>query len=401
MPADSLSVTLAVSTASYQKTLAARLVSARMLRQAIDLGPALPILEPNRDGALERVESFPAYEFSKRVVWRIWRALPEKIRPRPPMTLSVWLADRLVSTRMAPCRIFHGCIGLCLFSLRTAKKQGAICLVENAACHPRLWKRVEREECRRFGANCRGGSGNQAERLLRRMDREFAECDRIVVPSLVAQQSFAEYGHKEKTVVVQTGVDADFFLPPLAARTSATFRVCYVGRVEHAKGVGYLLEAWKRLCFRDAELLLVGEVKTQMKSFLKNYANCGVRLAGFLSPREVARCYHEASLFVQPSPNEGLAQVLLEAMASGLPVVATDRTGAGECMTSGKEGLLVPARNADALAGALLWCYQHREERGKMGLAARQRIENQFTLAHYNERVMALYRSLAGSLGLK
>ena len=49
----------------------------------------------------------------------------------------------------------------------------------------------------------------------------------------------------------------------------------------------------------------------------------------------------------------------LEAMASGLTVVATDKTGALECVTNGKEGLVVPARDVHALAEAILWCYQH------------------------------------------
>jgi glycosyltransferase involved in cell wall biosynthesis len=82
-------------------------------------------------------------------------------------------------------------------------------------------------------------------------------------------------------------------------------------------------------------------------------------------------------------------------MASGLPVVASDLSGASDCVTEGKEGLIVPARDVDRLADAILWCYQHREETRAMGLAARTKIENQFTLEHYNRRVIALYRSLA------
>ena len=89
------------------------------------------------------------------------------------------------------------------------------------------------------------------------------------------------------------------------------------------------------------------------------------------------------------------AQVLLEAMASGLAVVATDRTGANDCMTDGKEGRIVPARDAEALAEAILFCYRHPDETRAMGRAARERIESQFTLEHYNQRVIALYQSLA------
>ena len=256
---------------------------------------------------------------------------------------------------------------------------------------------MEKEECRRFGAKSTDGSGNQPERLLQRMEQEFEECDRIVVPSGVAQQSFAEYGYGQKAVVVPTGVDAEFFSPGPEASVPPNFRVCYVGRMELAKGVGYLLQAWKRLALPRAELVLVGEVKPQMETMLKDYADCGIRLAGVLPPREVAQCYRESSLFVLPSPIEGLAQVLLEAMASGLAVVATDRTGANDCVTDGKEGWKVPARNVDALAEAILWCYQHPEETRAMGKAARVRIASQFTLEDYNQRVMALYRALAGA----
>ena len=398
-PTDPVTVTLALGAAPYQKTLTAKLLSTGMLLQVLEFVPYLEIQEPNRNGALQSVRSFPGYTLLKRVVWGIWRRLPGSVQPRPPVTSTAWLADRLVSKKIAPCRIFHGCSALCLASLRAAKQKGAVTLVENAACHPRHWKKVEMQECRRFGVSSGDGSGNFAERLLERMDREFEECDRIVVPSVVAQESFAEYGYGAKTVVVQTGVDTEYFSPSPAVTMASTFRVCYVGRLEFAKGVGYLLEAWKKLGLRDAELVLVGEVKPQMRSLMTKYADCGVRVTGALPAGEVGGCYREANLFVQPSPNEGLAQVLLEAMASGLPVVATEKTGALECVTNGEEGLVVPARDVDALAEAILWCYQHREGCQEMGKTARRRIEIQFTLERYNERVVALYRALAGQKG--
>jgi starch synthase len=395
-PTDDVSVVVAVSAAPYQKKLASSLLSAGTLRRLIEFVPYLQIQEPNGNGQLERVKNFPVYAFCNRVMWGVWRRLPERVRPRPPMTVSAWLADRLLVKWIGRSRIFHGCTALCLASLRAAKRAGAIALVESASCHPRHWKRVEMDERRRFGPKGQIRHANLTERLLRRMDKEFEECDWIVVPSVVAQQSFAEYGLQEKTAVVQTGVDAEFFVPGLLDPASPVFRVCYVGRVELAKGIGYLLEAWKRLHLAGAELVLVGEVNPDMRSLLKNCGSDGVRLTGFLPAREVARCYHESNLFVQPSPNEGLAQVLLEAMASGLPVVATDKTGAADCMTNGTEGLIVPARDVVGLVEAMLWCYQHREQSLEMGRAARARIERQFTLEHYNQRVIELYRALAG-----
>ena len=82
---------------------------------------------------------------------------------------------------------------------------------------------------------------------------------------------------------------------------------------------------------------------------------------------------------------------------TGLPVVASDLSGACDCVTEGKEGFIVAARDVDRTAKAIHWCYQHRDETRAMGRAARARIEGQFTLDHYNQRMIALYRGLVGA----
>jgi alpha-maltose-1-phosphate synthase len=311
--------------------------------------------------------------------------------------LAVLASDRILADWITPSTIFHGITGSSLLCLRTAKRQGALTLVDNASRHPQHWKEAEQEEFRRFGVNNGDGSGDVGERMMRRREQEFQFCDRIVVPSAVARQSFAEMGYGDKTEVVPIGVDSDFFVPKRSS-SSSVFRVCFVGRVELAKGVGDLLQAWKRLALPGSELLLVGAVRAHAKAILRTQADSSIRLTGFLPPQLVAQCYQESTLFVLASPNEGLAQVLLEAMACGLPVVASDMSGASECVTEGKEGFIVPTRNVDRLAEAIFWCYQHRDELPVMGQAARARIEGNFTLEHYNQRMIALYRKLAGGV---
>jgi glycosyltransferase involved in cell wall biosynthesis len=311
------------------------------------------------------------------------------------MMITGWMSDRLLSKWIEPSSIFHACTGLCLASLHAAKRQGAIALVDIATRHPRLWRESAIRECRRFGVLDQEGAAMLPEAFLRRMDREFEACDRIVVPSNISRQSFAEMGLEEKTTVVLTGVDSQFFSPP-APSERPIFRACYVGRVQMAKGLVYLLQAWKHLALPRAELVLVGEARPEVLSVLKKYADQTVRMTGILPPQEVAKCYLESDLFVFPSVSEGLAEVVLEAMATGLPVVATDMSGANDCLVNGKEGLIVPARDVEAMAEAILWCYQNREQSRALGRAARARIESEFTLDHYFKRQIALYRSLAG-----
>jgi starch synthase len=397
MTLDAVSVTLALgSSAPYQRTLATRLLSAGMLRRVLVPGLFLEIQDPAPDGSLKVIKKFPANKLLNRVIWGTWARWPEKIRPKPPMMVTGFLSDWLLSRWIEPSSIFHACTGFCLAGLRAAKRQGAVTLVDIGTRHPRAWRQSALEECRRFGVNDQEGAAMLPEVLLRRMDREFDTCDHILVPSNVSRQSFVERGLEKKTIVVLTGVDSDFFSPPPAAE-KPLFRVCYVGRVQMAKGVPYLLQAWKRLALPNAELVLVGEVKPAAQSVLNAYADSSVRFAGILPPQEVAKIYRESDLMAFPSVSEGLAEVVLEAMASGLPVVATDLSGAKDCLVQGKEGLIVPARDVDAMADAILWCYQHRDESRAMGKAARARIESEFTLDHYIERQIALYRSLAGA----
>jgi glycosyltransferase involved in cell wall biosynthesis len=253
------------------------------------------------------------------------------------------------------------------------------------------------EECRRFNIVTREGAAAMPEALMRRQEREFRSCDYIVVPSNVARQSFAEMGYGEKTLVVPGGVDTQLFCARSPLEQPRLFRACFVGRLEMPKGLGYLLQAWKRLALPHAELLLIGAANPEMQAYVKSNGGPSVRMVGTLPPHEVAKSYRESSVFVFPSVTEGLAQVLLEAMASAIPVIASERSGANDCVAQGKEGFIVPTHDADALADAILWCYQHPDETYAMGEAARARVENEFTLEHYNQRQIALYRSLGKS----
>jgi len=397
VPNDSVTVTLGVGSGPYQKTLAMSLLRAGMLKRVMSSGLYLEMQDPMPDGGLRVVERFSWLGHANRVFFGIRRRLPQKLQPRPPVMFMAGLTDRLWSERIPPCTIFHGWMGLSLACLRKAMGQGTVTLLENPARHPRHWCQADEEECKRFGIDPRNHSIAMPPPLIRRMEHEFELCTRIVVPSALSLRSFTECGLGHKTVVVKPAVDTDFFAPRSVEQRSL-FRACFVGRVELAKGAGYLLQAWRRLALANAELVLVGDVKPEMRSLLRTYADSTVRTLGVLPPQALTQRYRESDLFVFPSVNEGLAQVLLEAMSSGLPVVASDHSGADDVVTEGKDGFIVPVRDVDRLAEAILWCYQHRNETQAMGRAARMKMESQFTLEHYNQRQIALYRSLAAGL---
>jgi len=395
MKAQPISVTLSLATGPQHKNgLPAALLRQGMLRRLLRFGSELEVLDPNETGSLEVVRRFHTYRAVSRVVWAGWRRLPGTGYSQLPVVATSWLADRLASKYVPPSSIFHGWMALCLACLGVAKRQGAITLIETAALHFQQWQDEVITECNYFDVNPRKCGAVLPRPLIRRVQREYELCDKIIVLSSVARRSFEKFGYADKAVPVWPGVDHVYFAPPAKPEPPSLFRVCYVGRVELAKGVGYLLQAWNRLGLLRAELLLIGEIKPEMGPLLKRYASANVRLVGALPFKGVAAHYRQSSMFAFPSVNEGLGMVLLEAMASGLPVVATDRTGAPDLITHGKEGFIVPARNVEALAEAILWCYRHPDETAAMGRAARAKVEQQFTLSHHAERQIALYRSL-------
>lgn len=393
---DPISVILSHASDRYQQRLPEVLLRSGMLLRVLSMGPDLEVLEPAADGTLRAIRRFPEYKVVKRILWGMWRRLPGTGYSLLPVAATSWLADRLASEYVLPSSVFHGLTCVCLASLRAANRQGARTIVESPMLHLRRWQNEVITECARFDLRPSDCGSILPERLIRRACQEYEMCDKIVVLSSVARQSFEQFGQGNKVVVIWPGVDHTFFTPPTDSAVDRPFRVCYVGRLEIAKGVGYLLEAWKRLGLRGAELVLVGQIKPEIHQLLNKYVDASVKVMGLLSPSEVAVSYRKSSLFVFPSANEGMATVLLEAMATGLPVVAADKSGAADLVTAGKEGFVVPSRNVDALAERILWCSQHREELVAMGRSARSKIEQSFTLSHYEERQVALYRSLAG-----
>jgi glycosyltransferase involved in cell wall biosynthesis len=388
-------VTLTLGSQACQRHLASTLLRRGMLSRVLSFGVELEISDPDGANALKQVRRYPHYRLAKRILCAAWRRLPgaRYYYRHFPVVLSITYADWLLSRQLPASDIFHGFSALSLAGLRAAKRNGAVTMIENPTMHPRDWQKIVLEECEAFGIRPSECRTLLPAALIRRMEEEYEICDFIVVPSAVARDSFSHAGYSAKALVVNAGIDHHFFKPSSLPASREIFRVCYTGRVELAKGVVYLLQAWKQLGLKNAELVLIGEVAPEMKSLIQKYATPNVTFTGFLPPSRVADWYRDSDVFAFPSLNEGLARVLLEAMAAGLPVVATGSSGAEDCVTPGEDGTIVPARDAGALAEALLWHSQNREATQAMGKAARAKIEARFTLSKYEERMICIYNS--------
>jgi len=174
--------------------------------------------------------------------------------------------------------------------------------------------------------------------------------------------------------------------------------VVFAGRLAEDKGVGYLLDAW-----RSIEENIAGEAWTLVVAGSglpgNNYRERGqreLRSARFVGKvPDVRPLLEAADVLVVPSLSEGLSNIVLEAMATGLPVVATSIGGLREQVEDGVTGLLVAPRDAAALVEGLRTLLRDPQLRRAMGAAARIRAEQRYGVASMVNAYEDLYERLA------
>jgi len=200
--------------------------------------------------------------------------------------------------------------------------------------------------------------------------------DTVIVPSAALAAQLASQGIRRPIEVIPTGVDLDRFRPgaPEVARQRLDIPpevplVLYVGRLDREKNLAFLLDAFELVAARhpSVHLALVG--RGMQEPVLRRHAARGaaggrVRFVGGVAPDAVAGYYRAADLFVFCSTTETQGLAVLEAMASGCPVVAVRAPGVEEAVVDGVGGLLVP-EDRGIFAGAVL------QVLGDAGLAAK------------------------------
>lgn len=342
----------------------------------------------------QRVPIYNARWFSKLewLVWAVWRRIPLLGRSESPRQLFFELADRLTRKHISDCDLFIGWTQLCLHSLRHSKARGAVTVLEHPMVHVDTWTKLVEKEYADWGAT-HGAYSRIPPLLARRMKREYETADYITVLSDFARQSFVSAGTPANRVLqTPLGVNQERFKP--AQRRDDIFRVLYVGRIELLKGIQYLLKAFQDANLPNAELCLVGPVMPEMKPVLERFTSPSIRITGAVSREDLVEIYQQGDVFVFPTTNDAFGLVLIEAMASGLPIIATPNSVAPEAIDHGVEGYLVPIRSPEAIREQLCYLQAHPEVRAEMGRAARARVLSQYTIEHYTSLIAKTYSHL-------
>lgn len=285
------------------------------------------------------------------------------------------------------CDIFVGIASFALYSMRSAKNRGAITILERGSSHIIYAYELLKDEYEKYNLNL----SNVNNRLMEKQLREYEESDYISVPSRFVYNSFIEKGiNKDKLILVPYGVNLNSFKQ--AEKKDKIFRIIFVGNISLRKGVHYLLEAISELRLKDFEVAFIGSISDDAKTILKKYDGyykyyCNV------NHNELYKFYSNSSVFILPSIEEGLAMVIAEAMACGLPVIVTRNTGGEEIVRNGIDGFIIPVRDSEAIKEKILYFYENEDKRQEMGDSAREYIKK-FSWDRYGDEMVKAYKKV-------
>ena len=242
--------------------------------------------------------------------------------------------------------------------------------------------------------------GTRTER--RQRETAFREAARIIaVSGFIAEKVLAAGAPEEKLVVHHIGVDTQRFAPGSAPR--AENEILFVGRLVEKKGLIHLLRAMPRIqaASPGATLTIAGD--GSLREELKRAATeLGVNATwlGVQKPDQVRELMRRATVFCAPSivghdgNAEGLPMTIVEAQASGMPVVVFPSGGSAEGVRDGETGWVVPSKDENALADRVIDILTDRALRDRFSQAAREWAVREFDLRTQTRRLEEIYDSV-------
>ena len=307
--------------------------------------------------------------------------------PESAFRITTESFDNWAARNLEPCDVFHCLSAFGVRSGASAQQRfGAVWVCDRGSSHIRYQDEVMAAEFDRWGVRYQRIDPRMVDREL----LEYESCDVITVPSTFAHRSFLNKGvSSRKLFLLPYGVDLELFKP--FSKKDDVFRVIYVGQMSLRKGLGDLLQAVLSSSLPRMELWLIGQTLPEGKRLLAKYEG-QYRYFGPVPRSRLPELYSQGSVFVLASVEEGLATVQAQAMACGLPVIATANTGAEDLFTDGIEGFIVPIRSPDAIREKILRLYEDPELRDHMAACAIRRVRASRGWDSYGEKAATIYR---------
>jgi colanic acid/amylovoran biosynthesis glycosyltransferase len=241
-------------------------------------------------------------------------------------------------------------------------------------------------------------------------DGVFQYADMLLPVCEFIKQLLVEHGApQDKVVVHHSGIRLIEF--PFSIRQfpkDGPVRLLCVARLVEKKGVGYLLEAvsclYKSGYNIHLDILGDGPLKTDYIKQIEQLSISKItRIHGSLAKLSVVQFLQNSHILVHPSikgtnnEEEGIPNVIKEAMLTGLPVIATRTGGISELVEDGKSGFIIPEKNVDALVEKIIYLIEHPEIWPQIGSAGRAHVEANYDSDKLNDRLVEIYQQLISS----
>jgi glycosyltransferase involved in cell wall biosynthesis len=288
--------------------------------------------------------------------------------------ISYQANQRLMRIMVRECRrptvrAVHAYEDCSLWQFQEARRLGKACIYDLPTSYYLAWQRTQIElERKYYDWLPAHGFGPADPGRLEQKHQELELADVILVPSSFVKATVCEFFSSKQIVLAPYGVDAEFWTSGEINESSRPLRFLYAGNLSVRKGVPLLIEAWSKAGLRDAQLELVGS--WQLAESRRGSLPPGITWHPACAPRALRDRYRGADVFVFPSFSEGLALVLLEAMACGLPAIASQASGGPEIMGADC-GRVFGTGDLDALVELLRWFVQHQDKISSMSRAAK------------------------------
>lgn len=253
--------------------------------------------------------------------------------------------------------------GYAIECFRKARASGGFTFLDGGNSHFEHYWKIISEEHARWKCDLPPFPKPWYERGLRSLELT----DWVFSPSSYVTRSFVQQGFApERILDLPYPVNLSQFSPdPTTDLPASPLRVVCTGGVSLRKGFPYLLEAMRLIRKeRDAVLLLTDIVHPSMRPILSSYQDIPIEWAGMLPHSELGARLKSAHVFALLSLEDGFALTAAEAMACGVPVVLTPNTGFADFIKPGVNGEIVPIRDPQAAAAAIVACYESRLARG-------------------------------------
>ena len=305
---------------------------------------------------------------------------------RPLYQANRWLMRAMArECRRPTVTAIHSYEDCSLWQFMEAKRLGKACIYDLPTCYYPTWEKIHAELSRKY-SEWMPSDGFSADYYARREQKrkELELADLTLVASRYVEKTVREFYPRKDLARAAYGVDVEFWAPAATHKPPGPLRFIYAGNVSVRKGMALLIEAWSKAGLRDAELKLVGYwglADSKLRSL-----PASIEWVPPCSSQALRDRYRESHVFVFPSYSDGFGLVLLEAMACGLPAIASEASIGPEIITAGC-GFVTPAGDLDRLVELLRWFDCHRDELPVMSRQARAQA-TRYTWSNYRSLVI-------------